>query len=186
MLVVIAHRSSRDSSSLSRNAKPGNRFLLALLLACCSVIGATTVSGCATRRVATAAEMQQLGSRKYSGRSRDEVVQAAVTALRLQGYEVITTEPRIRTAPKPVAVTAYGGNGSAQSFTESVAWDIEVDGDGTSAALHATPRASVNGQPMDQVFYEWAERTFNELMKEIDASLSSKSARLGVGRVVRG
>ncbi|MFZ5892646.1 MAG: hypothetical protein ACOY0T_16425 [Myxococcota bacterium] len=159
----------------------------ALLLLACLSVNALALEGCfSTRRVATPAELEQLGTRKYPGKSREEVMKATVTALRLQGYEVVTTDPRIRTAPKAVATSAYGGYGRAQSFTESVAWDIEVEGDDSSAVLHATPRASVNGEPMEQVYYEWAERTFRELMKEIDASLSSKSAWLRQGASVRG
>ncbi|MGC4094791.1 MAG: hypothetical protein QM756_44115 [Polyangiaceae bacterium] len=151
------------------------RTLLALVLA----FGLLGTNGCfPTRRVATAAELEQLGTRKYPGHGREEVERAVITALKLQGYDVVTTEPRIRTAPKPVATTAYGNKGSAQTFTEAVAWDIDVEGDDSSATLHATPRASVNGEPMEQVFYEWAERNFRELMKEIDASLNSKSARI--------
>lgn len=147
-----------------------------ILVLCFCVLG--TLAGCMTRRVATPAELEQLGTRKYSNHGREEVAKATITSLRLQGYEVVTTEPRIRTAPRDVATTAYGSANSAQSFTEAVAWDIEVTGDASSATLHATPRASVNGQPMEQVYYEWAERTFRELLKEIDANLANKSAAI--------
>lgn len=103
---------------------------------------------------------------------------AVLTALKVQGYEVITTDPMIRTSPKLVAVTtAVSGDqytAQAQSFGESVAWDVDVQGDEQSATLHATPRASVNGQAMDQVFYDWAQRTFTQLMAEIDRSLPTQ------------
>jgi hypothetical protein len=35
------------------------------------------------------------------------------------------------------------------------------------------PRASVNGEPMPQVYREWAERNYAELFREIDATLSA-------------
>jgi hypothetical protein len=40
--------------------------------------------------------------------------------------------------------------------------------------VHAVPRASVNGIPMEQMYYDYAERTFGQLMKEIDSSLPAK------------
>lgn len=81
------------------------RCLRVLALLCCTL---APVGGCAIRRVATTAELDQLGTRKYSNHGRDEVIKATVTALRIQGYEVITTDPRIRTAPRDVATTALG------------------------------------------------------------------------------
>jgi hypothetical protein len=65
-------------------------------------------------------------------------------------------------------------SGSSQAFAESVAWDIEVKPGAQAALLHAVPRASVNGIPMDQVYYDWAERTFGLLLKDVDASLPPK------------
>jgi hypothetical protein len=73
------------------------------------------------------------------------------------------------------SASSYGEtSGTSQSFTESVAWDIDVRPGQQGTTLHAAPRASVNGIPMDQVYYDWAERTFNQLMHEIDASLPAK------------
>jgi hypothetical protein len=132
-----------------------------------------------SKPVATAADLERLGTRRYRDRTPEDVSKATMTALKLLGYEVVVSEPRIRTAPKAVATTAHGtaagGGGvarsSAQTFTEEVAWDIDVKADGTGASLRAVPRASVNGMPMEQVYVEWAERTFAELMKEIDGNL---------------
>jgi hypothetical protein len=148
-----------------------------------AIIISATALGCAglfgpQKRVATPAEMDQFGSRTYPGYAKGDVQQATMTALKVQGYEVITTEPRIRTSPKLVHVSAsatYTENtGSSQSFAESVAWDIDVNDGSQGATLHAVPRASVNGVPMDQMYYDYAERTFSQLMKEIDASLPQK------------
>jgi hypothetical protein len=139
------------------------------------------VSGCALgpgKRVATPAELDTFGTRSYAGYEPKEVQQAAITALKVQGYEIVTEEPRIRTSPKLVHVSAsstYSETaGNTQSFAESVAWDIDVKPGPQATLLHAVPRASVNGIPMEQVYYDWAERTFGLLMKDVDASLPVK------------
>jgi hypothetical protein len=130
------------------------------------------------KRVATPAELEQLGTKTYPGYSKDDVQKATMTALKVQGYEVVTTEPRIRTSPKLVHVSGSSSysetSGSHQSFAESVAWDIDVNEGQQGASVHAVPRASVNGMPMEQMYYDYAARTFGELMKEIDASLPAK------------
>lgn len=137
--------------------------------------------GCAfgpQKRVATPAELDQFGTRSYPGYAKAEVEKAALTALKIQGYEVVTTEPKIRTAPKLVHVSTTATytetTGTAQSFGESVAWDIDIADGGGAPKLHAVPRASVNGIAMDQMYYDYAERTFGELMKDIDGSLPAK------------
>ena len=135
-----------------------------------------------SKPVATPGDLERLGTRTYRDRNPEDVTKAAVTALKLLGYDVVTTDPRIRTAPKPVATTSYGtaraaggvAQGSSQTFTEEVAWDIDVKAEGQGAFLRAVPRAAVNGVPMEQVYVEWAERTFADLMKEIDASMPRK------------
>jgi len=128
--------------------------------------------------VATPADFERLGTRHYPDRGHDEVATAAVTALKLLGYEVVTTDPRIRTAPRDVATTTaatYGEYaGRANSFTEAVAWDIDVTPEGSGTMLRATPPATVNGEPMPQVYQDWAERNFGQLMKEIDGNLPAK------------
>jgi hypothetical protein len=137
------------------------------------------VAGCfSSRPVATPADLERLGTRHYSDRSPAEVAAAVGTALKLLGYQIVTMEPRIRTAPKDVATTAVGTygtySGSAHTYTETVAWDIDVHSEGASVTLRATPRAAVNGVPMEQVYIEWADRTFPELMREIDGNLPPK------------
>ena len=144
----------------------GLTLLAPLLGAGCSMF--------APRPVATAADLDRLGTRHYSNRGKDDVTEGVVTALKVLGYEVVTKEPRIRTAPKDVSVTAAGNANTAQAYVEAVAWDIDVQPEGAGAMLRATPRASVNGQPMEQVYQSWAEQNFGQLMKEIDASLPAK------------
>ena len=154
-----------------------------------SLVVVATIAGAAgcfamtpSKPVATPGDLERLGTRSYRDRNPEDVTKAAVTALKLLGYDVVTTDPRIRTAPKPVATTSYGtaraaggvAQGSSQTFTEEVAWDIDVKAEGQGAFLRAVPRAAVNGVPMEQVYVEWAERTFADLMKEIDASMPRK------------
>jgi len=143
------------------------------------VLGA---AGCALmgpqKRVATPAELDQFGTRTYPGYEPKEVRQAAITALKVQGYEIVTEEPRIRTSPKLVHVSGQSSysetSGSSQSFAESVAWDIDLKAVEQGTNLRAVPRASVNGIPMEQMYYDYAERTFSQLMREIDGSLPAK------------
>jgi hypothetical protein len=157
---------------------PESKLRLGLLSAI--VVCATACAGLMgpPKRVATPAELDQLGTKTYPGYGKDDIQQAVMTALKVQGYEVVTTEPRIRTSPKLVHVSSsatYGEtSGSAQSFAESVAWDIDVTDGKDGATVHAVPRASVNGMPMEQMYYDYAERTFGQLMKEIGASLPAK------------
>jgi hypothetical protein len=74
----------------------------------------------------------------------------------VQGYEVVATETRIRTSPKLVHVSSQARytdySGASQSFAEMVAWDIDVNDGQQGIVLHAIPRASVNGVPMDQMY----------------------------------
>jgi len=167
---------------------PGQRLRLGILGA---II--VCITGCAAlmgpqKRVATPAELDQLGTKTYPGYSKDEVQQAALTALKVQGYEVVTTAPRIRTSPKLVHVSSsatYSETSvSAQSFAESVAWDIDISEAKEGPTLHAVPRASVNGIPMEQMYYDYAERTFGELMKEINTSLPAKRPQAPRGAAI--
>jgi hypothetical protein len=157
-------------------ARPPSAILGAIFI-CATVAGCAALMG-PQKRVATPAELEQLGSRTYPGYTKDQVTQATMTALKVQGYEVVTTEPRIRTSPKLVHVSASSSytetSGSSQSFAESVAWDIDVIEGQEGTSVHAVPRASVNGIPMEQMYYDYATRTFGELMKDIDASLPAK------------
>lgn len=101
-------------------------------------------------------------------------MQSTVTALKILGYEVVTADPRIRTSPKAVSTMAAGSAYSATTYTEAVAWDIDVQSDAQGASVLAECRASLNGQPMEQVYLKWAEPNFKQLFKEIDANMPAK------------
>jgi hypothetical protein len=136
--------------------------------------GQTATPTRSPRSVATAADLERLGTRHYQDRSTEEVSAAAIAALRLLGYQVVMSEPRIRTAPRDVGTTAVRGNTTAALYTESVAWDVDVRADQQGVTLVAMPRATVNGEPMTQVYIGWAEKNYSQLMREIDASLPPK------------
>jgi hypothetical protein len=73
-----------------------------------------------SKPVATPADFERLGTRHHPDRGHDEVVAAGVTALKLLGYKVVTTDPRIRTALRDVATTtaaSYGDTRGAPSPT---------------------------------------------------------------------
>jgi hypothetical protein len=98
--------------------------ILGALAVCATAVSCAALMG-PQKRVATPAELDQLGTRTYPGYSKADVEQAALTALKVQGYEIVTTVPRIRTSPKLVHVSASSSytetSGSSQSFAESVA-----------------------------------------------------------------
>ena len=137
---------------------------------------ATTV-GCrgASQKVATPQMLRQVGMRQYPNRTVDEVRKAVVTGLKLQGYKVVTEQPMVRTVLKLVAVTAtasgneYGA--SAQSYGESVAWDVDVQDQAGTVIVIAKHRASVNGMAMEQVFESWATTNYRQLFEAIESSL---------------
>lgn len=138
---------------------------------------ASVLTGC-TPRVASAAELDQLGTRSYA-RSVADVRGAVVTALKLQGYEVVTTTPRIRTAPKPIAVHAIGGGGRAVGFEETMAWDVDVTGTPSGASVHAQLRGQIGDSPMKGVFYDYADNAFRDLFTKVEESLGAGRTRAG-------
>jgi hypothetical protein len=146
------------------------------LIAGAMVLGTmVTTTGCMGGKVASPQMLQQIGTRRYPSRSAAELRTAVVTALKLQGYDVITEQPMVRTAPKLVAVTTTAsGNAysaSAQSYGESVAWDIDIQEQAGAAAVTAKHRASVNGMAMEQVFESWAKTNYKQLFEAIETSL---------------
>jgi hypothetical protein len=151
--------------------------VLAAILVCVTATGCFGLFG-PPKRVATPAELDQFGTKTFPGYSKAEVQTAAVTALKIHGYEVVTEEPRIRTAPKLVRVSGSASysqySGTSQSYAEKVAWDIDVKEGQPGPTLHAVPRATVNDIPMEQMYYDYAERTFGEIMRDIDSSLPAK------------
>jgi hypothetical protein len=146
------------------------------------VLGSATITmtGCMGGKVASPQLLQQIGSRRYPNRSAAELRTAVVTALKLQGYEIVTETPMVRTAPKLVAVTAMASgsafSASAQSYGESVAWDIDIQEQAGAAAVTAKHRASVNGMAMEQVFESWAKTNYKQLFEAIDSSLPNAQA----------
>lgn len=156
----------------------------ALLVGMALVVGSSLVPmlGCGGRseRIATPQLLQRLGTRKYSNHSAADLRTAAVTGLRLQGYTIVTEQPIIRTAPKLVAVTstAYGSGYSAQaqSYGESMAWDVDVQDEGGVGVITLKHRASVNGMAMEQVWESWANTNYKQMFDIIESSLPKPGA----------
>jgi hypothetical protein len=139
-----------------------------------------TTPGCFRPKVATPQKLQQLGTHRYPNRNVEEVRAAVITGLKLQGYTIVTEQPMVRTAPKLVAVTAMSSgsaySASAQTYGESVAWDIEVQPQTGAVVVTAKHRASVNGMAMDQVYESWADTNYKQLFEAIDSSIANPPA----------
>ncbi|HEY5956819.1 MAG TPA: hypothetical protein VIV60_09715 [Polyangiaceae bacterium] len=155
-------------------------FASAWFIAGAMALGVASVSmtGCMGGKVASPEMLRKIGARSYPNHSAAELRTAVVTALKLQGYEVVTEQPMVRTSPKLVAVTsAASGNAysaTAQSYGESVAWDVDIQEQGNTALVTAKHRASVNGMAMDQVYESWAVTNYKQLFEAIDSSLPKK------------
>jgi hypothetical protein len=129
-------------------------------------------------RTITPAEIRQLGTKPFPGHGRIQVAKASVAALKVLGFQVVAdhTAPRIRTAPKLIQVYAAGTAYSVTTTSDALAWSIEVTQDAKGSLVHAEPRAYRNGQPLDfdQVGYDYMDRAFTELYREIDDNLKGK------------
>jgi hypothetical protein len=105
------------------------------------------------------------------GHRPTDVQRAIVTALKLQGYTVVTGSPRVRTAPKPIALHAVARGGRAFGFEETMAWDIEVQPSQGGSIVRANLRGEMNGQPMRGLYYEYVERSCKALFADVDDAL---------------
>ncbi len=151
------------------------RALCLSLIASACALSASTLTACDPPRppIASPADLQRLGSRYYGGYSREAGLHAAVTALRILGYEIVTTDPRIRTAPKPLSVTAVGNRYSAHTVMESVAWEIDVQEGGGRVVFNATWHLYFNGTESQNFYLEMAEGAYNQLYSEIERNFPS-------------
>ena len=138
---------------------------------------AVALGGCG--RTLSPAELQSLGKHVFPGRKRREVVQAATVALKTLGYEVVVsdaTSGQVKTAPKPLVVTAVGTGTSAVAVSNELAWSLEVSNASEGAVVQATPRAISGGQSYDGPFdADYMEKSFADLWKEIESNLPKKS-----------
>ena len=138
------------------------------------------VVGCAPPAISPA-ELQTLSTHTFEGRTAGDVTQATVAALKLQGYEVLDDNPRVRTVPKLVSVT---GNidqvGNVQTYGSSVAWDIEITEQPGGASAHADARIAVNGVPVSnaEMSQAWARRNFPALFDEIKRNLPKAETKV--------
>lgn len=146
-------------------------LLRAMMATVLSAGGAFTLDACMTRRPPlTEATFRRLSTRSYPGRTREQVVQAAAVALRLNGYDVVTLTPRIRTAPKTINVAAVANGYTAQTLVEAIAWAVDVQEGPQGTAVNATPQYTVNGQD-SAMFEDAAVRHFELFYRELESNL---------------
>lgn len=145
------------------------RMFVVVSLVALAVVG---LGGC---RPATAAELQDWGTRTYAGTTKAQAYRASLAALRSLGYDIAATDnaAQIRTAPKLVTVTATGSQYSAQAVENSLAWDIDVTGSPQGIVIHATPRGYSAGQAVDGTHLQasYMKKAFETLFGEIERDL---------------
>lgn len=148
--------------------------VLALHLAALGV-GAASVLALTGCRPATAAELQDWGTRTYAGTTTAQALRASLTALRSLGYDIAATDSasQIKTAPKLVSVTATGGQYSAQAVSDSLAWDVDIRPSAQGIVIHAAARGYTAGQAVDATHLNasYMKKAFETLFDEIERDL---------------
>jgi len=105
--------------------------------------------------------------KEFPGVKRAVAIKATVKALTILGFNVVTDEPRIRTAPKAMAV-----GGTVYSRTvESFAWDISIEETPNGVKISPKPRGWVNGQAMTSFSPGWVGQAARQLYEEIEGIL---------------
>ena len=136
----------------------------------------------------TPADIEQYGTRTYSGTSRTQVFRGAVAALRSLGYETAVVDEgagRIKSTPKLLVVHASGSQYGARATGSSLAWDIDVTAGGAGgAAVSARPRGYEGGQsiPISRMNGEYMKRTYETLFTEIESNLPAGARKVDGAR----
>ena len=95
-------------------------------------------------RWATATEQSALMTRRFPAHDAAALRRAVVVALRLQGFEVIVTEPMVRTAPRHVRTnsTAFTDQYTAyaSSDVQTLAWDATISNPDGTVVVSLFPR----------------------------------------------
>jgi hypothetical protein len=138
------------------------------------VMTVTCLVGC--MRPATAAELQDWGTRTYAGTTKAAAFKATWAAVRSLGYDVATADAsagQLRTAPKVVVVTVSGNQYGAQAAANAIAWDLDVTTSAAGIVIHASPRGYSGGQavPQSQMSASYLKRAFETLFGEIERDL---------------
>jgi hypothetical protein len=142
-------------------------------------LGSALVAGCRPGyevNYATAAEQRALTVRRVDGGQPTALQRAAAIALKLQGFEVVVTEPMIRTAPKVVGTysSAFAGTYSAfsNSDVETLAWDVSISTLEGGCLVSMTPRhARGDGTQYTEWDKAYLERLTNTLFRLIVESV---------------
>jgi hypothetical protein len=146
----------------------------ALFAIALGVMAVTSLPGC--MRPATAAELQDWGTRTYAGTTKAAAFKATWAAVRSLGYDVATVDKnagQLHTAPKVVAVTVVGNQYAAQANESAIAWDLDVTSSAAGIVVHATPRGYSGGQsvPQSQMSASYLQRAFETLFSEIERDM---------------
>lgn len=145
------------------------------------VLGVTLAASAACARPITPSELYTFGSRRYAGRSTEELVAASSVALKTLGYRVIVadaTTGRVKTAPKTIVVQAADGEPTTTT-NASMTWTLEVTPAREGAngiEIHAMPQTNVGGRELPvagNATVDYMQTQFSELWKEIDDSLQT-------------
>jgi hypothetical protein len=126
----------------------------------------TLVCACGGQQIrwATAAEESALTTRRFPAHDAAALRRAVVVALRLQGFEVIVTEPMVRTAPKHVRTnsTAFTDQGTAyaNSDVQTLAWDATISTSDGTVVVSLLPRYAHGDGRLDK---EWAYHYLKDL-----------------------
>jgi hypothetical protein len=144
------------------------RWLAVLVLALSAV---PTFVACA--RTLTPEQVSELGKKSYPTHAPEAVMKASVTALRTLGFEIVVAEGgQVKTAPKPVMVTASGGGGVAYAASNDIAWTLTIEPAGDGSSVHAVPRMITGGTSYDgPVDAAYMEKAVADLFKEIESNL---------------
>jgi hypothetical protein len=139
----------------------------------CSLLLTSPVWGSACARTLTPAEVEALGHHNYPKHAPAQVLDASVVALRTMGFEVVVAEGgTVKTAPKPIMVTASGGGGVAYAASNDMAWDLTFESAGDGTKVHAVPRMISAGTSYDgPVQADYIEKAMADLFKEIQSNL---------------
>jgi hypothetical protein len=139
----------------------------------CSLLLTGPVLSSACARTLTTAEVEALGHHNYPNHAPADVLDASVVALRTMGFEVVFADGgTVKTAPKPVMVTASGGGGVAYAASNDIAWDLTFEPAGNGTNVHAVPRMTSAGTSYDgPVNADYIEKSMADLFKEVQSNL---------------
>jgi hypothetical protein len=147
------------------------------------------VCACGGRQIrwATAAEQSALTTRSFPAHDAVALRRAVVVALRLQGFEVIVTEPTVRTAPKHVMTssTAFTDQNTAYASTDvqTLAWDVTISSADGTVVVSLLPRYAHGDGRLDREWtYLYLKELTDTLFRLVVESLPTDSSASGAAQ----